>query len=252
MWWNDSYLFRRNITLSVIDAIPAGHPVTISFPTAILYTLNKVREDLQDIVVINDSTPIPSNVSFVGTNIQVEFNLSTTITSGTNNDYDIYYGNKNLIDTPTLASYSPNPWPLSVNAIEGIITYRRPDQDWSNGETTVTGAKATFSFTGSAVRLNADTGLDAGIVSVQLDNNPSLNIDLYANTTDTSIAVQTYTNLTPSIHTLRIVNTGQANKASSSTKLSINSIDYLGYITAADNGEEIGTLNWTTNIGGAT
>jgi hypothetical protein len=96
-WWNDNYLFRRNITLNILDSIPAGHPVTYTISSSILYTLNKVRSDLADIVVVYTTdgqtfTLIPSLASFVGSDIQVEFNTFAPIESSNNTDYYIYYG----------------------------------------------------------------------------------------------------------------------------------------------------------------
>ena len=263
-WWNTCYLFRRNITLDIIDDIPLNHPVTITLDAALLIdSLNKIRSDFQDIAVVytDESVypviqyPIPSSSSRNGNDLNIIFNTQTPITASNNGNYTIYYGNPLLAGLPSLDIFIFNPWPLSASYASSEIAYTSPNIQWIDGTSTLANAKATFSFTGTAVRLVSAFGINAGIASIQLDNQTPVDVDFYLNgpTTITSNDSDTFTNLIPGEHTVRVINTGNRNAGSSGTEISISRFEYLGYISFNDLGEETNPiLQWTTNTGGVT
>jgi len=89
----------------------------------------------------------------------------------------------------------------------------------------VSGATATFRFTGTQVALHAVRDVDQGIMSVSIDGGASQNVDDYASSRNASGVVWTSAVLGSGSHTLTITNTGQRNSASSGTNIAIDRAD---------------------------
>ena len=250
MGWYGNYLFRRGIQLSIFDTIPVNHPVTLTIPSAILVDLNKVQyPSLVDVLVVYNDEPLATQVLEVGSDIQIQFNTHEELTVNSTGQYYLYYGDKNIEEGPVQPDL--NFWPITIPSSSNTVTYRHPGIDWSNSETTTTGAKVTFVFSGIAVRTLAESGINDGITNFQVDNETTTNIDLYTNKITSFIPVGEFINLSPNYHTLRLINTGQRNSAARNTKLAISGFQYLGVVIATDLGEEITSLNWGTNTGGS-
>lgn len=255
-WWNNNYLFRRAIQLSILDAIPVNHPVSFQISNSILLGLNKVRNDYKDLVVVyyntltNVWTPLSTESSNNNGIITIQFNTYAPVVATSISQYYLYYGNKLLTSAPSLPTFSFNQWPLNVNVDSNKITYQRPGEDWIDAQTGVIGAKAVFTFSGAAVQLIAMTGREYGAVSVQLDSNSQEMITCYRNGQAQPSIIYSSTTLAPGYHNLRMTNTALYNMTSDSNIFAINTINYLGYISASDMGEEIVSLNWSASTGG--
>lgn len=254
-WWNTSYLFRRRIQTTTLDSVPAAHPVSINLSTQ-LSSMGKVRNDYADIVAVyydgTNSYPLPTMASLNSGNIQVDFDLYAALPSNQTNtgQYYVYYGNQFLSNVPTLASYTSNPWPLSVSANELGITYTSPGEDWENGVTTKHNARAAFAFSGVGAELVADIGPNYGIVNIQLDNGPWKETTLFSPRAQTNQVIYSVTSLAPMDHIIRVVNLKKKTPGSSGTKVNIVQFNYMKYVGTQDLGEDIVPLDWSAAIGG--
>lgn len=261
-WWNNNYLFRRNLNLSILDPIPANHPVELNLSSNLLPGyLNKVRSDLQDISIIytynNVATPIQfpllTQCILIDDKIQIKFNTFEQLDTSNNTNYTLYYGFQNVPThaTPNFTDFDD--WPISLPSVSPKVTYRLPNEEWHNGISTKVGAKATFVFSGTAVKLTAETGMSNGIAAIQIDDNPIVYVDFYRNGQTELSSFSPFTNLTSDYHTLRIVNTGNKNGSSSDSIIAIDSFQYMGYVLVQDLGEEVNSLlKWSVSTGGNT
>jgi len=93
--------------------------------------------------------------------------------------------------------------------------------NWSH----VSGATATFRFTGTQVLLHAVQDVDQGIMTISLDGGTSQSVDNYASSRNASGVVWSSPVLTSGAHTITIVNTGQRNGASSGINIAIDRAD---------------------------
>jgi trimeric autotransporter adhesin len=112
-------------------------------------------------------------------------------------------------------------------AYTGGWTQDDPAQAWSGGTATMsmtTGARTTFTFTGTEVRWIGARGTGAGIARVWLDGAPHAEVDLYT-PTDVHGVVFTATGLTPGRHTLAIDVTGLRNPAATGTLVVVDAFD---------------------------
>ncbi|HWG23059.1 hypothetical protein [Actinospica sp.] len=89
----------------------------------------------------------------------------------------------------------------------------------------ISGATATFTFTGTEVALHAVKDVDQGIITISVDGGTPQSADDYASTRNASGIVWTSPVLASGSHTLSIVNTGQKNSASSGTNIAIDRAD---------------------------
>jgi hypothetical protein len=84
---------------------------------------------------------------------------------------------------------------------------------WSGGKakrTTVTGATATFQFTGTSVTWIGARSSDAGTAEVSVDGGPARQIDLFSRPQEMRVPVVTLHDLSPGPHTLTIKVTSAA------------------------------------------
>ncbi len=116
-------------------------------------------------------------------------------------------------------------------------------------DTAAAGAQTSLQFNGQKVRVTYSTGPDRGIWEVQIDGAPvidedtrnPLQIDAY-NAAPRYDVTQTFTASDPGIHTLTLINTGEANPASSSTVMMLASVEVLPPIRQNNLGSIIGLV----------
>lgn len=259
-WWDPHYPYRRNIQLvSPPGGVKAGHPVTATIIANNTIAKSKMRQDLADLEVVHLTedltsvwTVLSKAIDFDGTNIKVTFNLLYDIEENqTIKDiYYIYYGNPTLLGSPVLTSYVPVVWPVTASYKEKGLSYTRPGDDWAGGVTNTPLAKATFIFSGTAVRILSAVGPYCGLAQVNIDNGDWTEVDLYSSSLLDNQPVYTNLNLTPNVHTLRFRSTGRKNPAALDTSVNIANIQYFKYVIATDLGEQIDNLLWDSVIGG--
>ncbi len=139
-------------------------------------------------------------------------NLPTT----SNFTQSVVYNNIVTDDSYRNAIYYSEIWPVSNNTLDtlGSVT-------WNNKS----GSFAEFHFIGNRIAYYARRGPQMGLVDVYLDGVLVLNdFDLYSNNSVSKALIYSNNNLTNTVHTLRIENTGLKNP--SSTGIFVN-IDYL-------------------------
>jgi hypothetical protein len=113
-----------------------------------------------------------------------------------------------------------------VSCLGGWLPY--PDSHASGGSITYTDnaqASCTFTFTGTSIRYIGTPSNNKGIASVQVDNNPAVDVDLYSPTLKYQQVLYTNTNLSPGQHTIAIVVTGRKNPLSSLHRIDVDAFD---------------------------
>jgi hypothetical protein len=90
---------------------------------------------------------------------------------------------------------------------------------------TTPGARATFTFTGTAVSWIGARGTQSGIALVSLDGAFVAEIDLYSPTEQIQAAVFTATGLADAPHTLTIEGTGRQNAAAQNALIVVDAFD---------------------------
>src|SRR6056297_3651515 len=101
----------------------------------------------------------------------------------------------------------------------------------SSATSVATGASLDVTFEGSVVRLLASTGPNRGIVSVSVDGVETL-VDMYAPTYSYQEVVFEQVGLSAGAHTLKVVNTGTANAASSGTYADLDAVEVENVVPA--------------------
>jgi len=99
---------------------------------------------------------------------------------------------------------------------------------WSAGAarlSTMPGAQASFTFTGTGVSWIGARGTQSGIARVSLDGVFVTEVDLYSPTEKIQAAVFTATGLADASHTLMIESTGRQNPASQSALVAVDAFD---------------------------
>jgi hypothetical protein len=99
---------------------------------------------------------------------------------------------------------------------------------WSAGAariSTTSGARATFTFTGTAVSWIGARGTQSGIALVSLDGVLLAEVDLYSPTEQIQAAVFTLSGLADASHTLVIEGTGRQNAASQNALIVVDAFD---------------------------
>jgi hypothetical protein len=93
-------------------------------------------------------------------------------------------------------------------------TQSDPNLGWSAGaarQSTVPGAQAVFTFTGTSVRWIGNRNVRSGIALVKVDAGPAIEVDLFARSEEVHTPVITLNGLSPGRHTLTIEVTGRKN-----------------------------------------
>jgi hypothetical protein len=124
-------------------------------------------------------------------------------------------------DTDPALQYSGSDWTHlnSSNAGTGA------DYDTTESQASAAGDSVTVSFHGTAVRWVGSLLPDGGITNVYLDGHLAATVDGYAATRRSQHTMWSAYGLTDGTHTVRLVNTGTANPASSGTVLDVDAID---------------------------
>ncbi|GAA2015415.1 RICIN domain-containing protein [Catenulispora yoronensis] len=120
------------------------------------------------------------------------------------------------------------------------------------------GAAATFTFTGTQVAVHAVHDVDQGIMTIAVDGGTPTTVDNYAFSRNASGTVWTSPVLAAGLHTVRIVNTGNRNGASSGTNIAIDRADVTpsaaqivvdGNTTGTNNNQFSYGANWGLTTG---
>jgi hypothetical protein len=93
-------------------------------------------------------------------------------------------------------------------------TQSDPNFGWSGGaakQSSVVGAKASFTFTGTSVRWIGNRNIRSGIALVKVDAGPAREVDLFARSEEIHTPVVTLNGLSAGRHTLTIEVTGRRN-----------------------------------------
>jgi hypothetical protein len=112
--------------------------------------------------------------------------------------------------------YGPN-WGVTT----GVADMYAGTANWSF----VSGATATFRFTGTQAAVRAVKDVDQGIMSIAVDGGTPQNVDDYATGRNAAGVVWTSPPLSSGNHTLTITNTGQRNPSSSGNNIAIDRAD---------------------------
>jgi hypothetical protein len=260
-WWSNFWPFRRDLRIvAPPSGLEIGSPVEVNLDF-LASVQGKIRRDLQDIyavelISVNPEiwNPLPTHAERSASGILVRFNLTKALNENEEalKTYYVYYGNKEVTDRPPYEVHSYNPFPVEVDYSSDGISYTRPGEDWSDGLTRKTNAKATFNFWGDQIRYYADMGPEFGIVEIQIDNEESVLFDLYSQLSQSDVLIFEQYNLSPGPHVLRIKATGEKHGSSSSANVNIKSIHYRKHAIAENIKEESNNkLLWSSAIGGA-
>jgi hypothetical protein len=170
----------------------------------------------ESVPVVNGSISLP--VTFQAANDAFFLTLSPTNTGGLQSPTPT----TTIVDGNTTGtandefSYGAN-WGVTT----GVSDMYAGTANWSYAS----GATATFTFSGNQVALHAVKDVDQGIMSVSIDGGTPVNVDNYSSTRNASGIVWTSPVLAAGTHTLKIVNTGQKNSASSGNNIAIDRAD---------------------------
>jgi hypothetical protein len=141
--------------------------------------------------------------------------------------------NSRLQETDPSVTYTAgwvqdNPVVTFVPGVTTGLTQGSSLRAWSAGAarlSTTPGARATFTFTGTAVSWIGARGTQSGIALVSLDGVLLAEVDLYSPTEQIQAAVFTATGLTDASHTLVIEGTGRQNPAAQNALIVVDAFD---------------------------
>jgi len=267
-WWNNSYLFRRELFLTTFsDSSPAYTYFDIrpsDFNVTKLKSNNSLRSDEEDLEVIYESADATPSYTVIGRSVSTYsggnggvafYNPIATPYTG---KFYIYYGNSDLDNQPTRPTADASLQPR-ILVSDPAFTFTRPNEDWINGESVTTGARATFAIEGDGGELKFATGPDMGSVEVHTPGVNELSrstdtdgstLDLYSKTEGTQLLTFALSELENGLLSQTISVSDSTNPSSSGNKVKI--IDGLSnYGAGGTMGlEEVRLENWTTYVGG--
>ena len=113
-------------------------------------------------------------------------------------------------------------------ALSAGWTQSNPRWGWSGGaavQSTVAGATASFTFTGTSVRWIGRRNKEGGIALVRLDGGPAREVDLFSRPNQIRAAVLTIYGLSPGKHTLTIEVTGRQNAFADSNVVVVDAFE---------------------------
>ena len=136
--------------------------------------------------------------------------------------------------------------------LTGAWTPSDPQLGWSGGsavQSTVAGARAAVSFTGTSVTWFGSRGQSMGIAKLSVDGGPAVTIDLYASPgQEVHSPAFTVNGLSDGPHTLTIEVTGDANHNARSNVVVVDAFDIQGLIVShiqQTNPEVTFSAGWT-------
>src|SRR3989339_318741 len=109
-WWNMSYAYRKQLTISSFTASSAGSLVKVDIDTDALVTASKLREDRKDwrVIYLDGSSWREIDHQYIDASTTY-FPLQKSIVSGVDDtNYYVYYGNPNETGSPKLDMISSN------------------------------------------------------------------------------------------------------------------------------------------------
>jgi len=113
--------------------------------------------------------------------------------------------------------------------LSGAWTASNSSLGWSGDsamQSTVAGARASFTFVGTSVRWIGSRGRGMGIASVSVDGGPATEVDLFARPNDeVHTEVITISDLSAGQHTLTVEVTGRANSEAQSNVVVVDAFD---------------------------
>ncbi len=138
-----------------------------------------------------------------------------------------------LQETDPSVTYTPgwvqdNPVVTVIPGVTTGLTQGSSLRAWSAGAarvSTTPGARATFTFAGTAVSWIGARGTQSGIALVSLDGALLAEVDLYSPTEQIQAAVFTATGLADASHTLVIEGTGRQNPAAQNALIVVDAFD---------------------------
>lgn len=260
IWWNHSYIYRRatKIEVNPDEGLPSGHSASFLLPKTVL-SQNKIRIDRQDIEVAYLRSSVPESWQLIGRSIEdfaeyykITFTIQEAIAPGsTCSDYYIYYGNPELKNRPERPAPDFSMWFITEEYDSNKITYTRPGEHWIDGESNVTGARATYKFWGPEFRVFMDKGPSCGFVGITIDDVHEYLVDLFSFDDEVSSLVFRALDLGSGEHRVELRVAGEKNPVSSgfSVKLSKIESDYHSIISdVAEQHDE--ALFWGGSVAG--
>lgn len=220
VWLSDNYIYRRKITISSPEVLPAGHFVDFVLPPEVA-SQGKLRDDLAGIEVVRDSDGFVSNLT---TTSQTDgsVDVSFVLASGEQDSYYVYYGNLELVSPPTRDATAFVNYPITHSKSSGSISYQRPGEDWDNGISETSQSRASFTGYLKDSRITFASGPDKGIAEVKLLGGDWTEVDTFAVSTGTKNYDLSSTS--SELQHLQIRNSGRSNLSSSNTKIELVSI----------------------------
>lgn len=259
-WWNTGYPFRRELVIDplVADPLRAGNPVSFTWTKTSTIGQNKIGGNFNNIEILYTSdlgqtwTILGRKIDDRDDDFTISFNAVADISEVNESHYFAYFGNFFLAAIPTRPSYNDFDWPISIPSDGNGITYVHPGQEWISGVSSVTGAQAAFTFYGSKIHVLSQLNPSAGIIRFQLDREPPLDVSLFSSTVVNDEEVFVDTELTTSLHILKMTCTGNKSAPALANKVNISKVEYQRYVKVTDKGEELlPDLAWSSAVVGS-
>lgn len=258
-WWNSEYVLRRQLSIALIgESIQQGYPVTYSFNRDEFVSLGKIRSDFSDIKIVywneNLATPqwelIGHSVYYddIGTEkVFITFNLVDEIDSD-NNNYYMYSCNPTLFDAPDSPLFEDSRYIVKLTPAEGNgIMFSRPTEDWQDGVSLRSGARAAFNFYGRDFRIKVKTGPDRGIIDLYIDNQLENSYDTYS-TSYEDVVIYSSADLEIDSHFVKLVASGNKSPYSKDNIIEVVSFEYSDFVDVVSINEELVTSTKATNF----
>lgn len=139
-------------------------------------------------------------------------------------------------------------WPLYSDYGGYRVFYTRPGDHWREGRSKRIGAKATFRFYGSRVRIVLPQNLYRGIAKVFIDGELVVQQDLFDAASEDFI--HDILDLEPGLHEVAIYPTGRSNPAAQDSIVQVGEFYYKHHVATEDQGEEIRERAWSASTSG--
>jgi len=249
-WWNDTYLNRKEISLSSVSNSVSGSLVQVAIASSDLVTNGVVRSDYEDIEIVyetNDATPSYVVLGRDVTASTLYFESYKTLPDS--GKVYMYYDNPTLSAAPARPSYAFNLYPVTATYNSPGVSYTRPQEHWIDGASSTRNATASFNFYGTNLSIIFETGPQGGLATVSVDGASPVSIDSYASSVS-QLSLYNTTALSSGKHEVKIKVLGEHNPTSTASTIRLVSFNYAGDITAAALVEEINESNWTSYFGG--
>ncbi len=172
-WWNDSFKYRKKLTITNNNAtnLTAGDPINFTLDTASLVSAGKLLANGDDLRIIHVTTEInrTNSTEFNSSDTMIWFNAQDTIGNGDlTSDYYVYYGNSEA----------------GIPNTGGITTEQNYDLTVDKGEESVIRAQYVDGKFGKALSFDGlDDYVDCGNDS-SLDITDAITVESWMNPLD--------------------------------------------------------------------